>query len=119
MPSTSCRYCNGTGKITLLTSIVDCECIGSSHIATIEHSGPQTIPEDSHLRNGWYSPTIEKQYGSVVYLDTMGREVTITNITHKPTPFNENIPDQQYVGIVNSQKYVRGMIRLHLTTMVR
>lgn len=73
--------------------------------------GPQEYDRYSGLRNGWYSPTTAKSpHKFVVYRNpTTGQEVTITEISFKPTPCNRP-PDLVFVGEIDARQYVRGGI---------
>ena len=103
-----CQDCKDTGKITLLTSTIDCDCNHSSPDNDL--GGPQDFPDDSNLINGWYSPSKAKERGTVVYLHAVtGEEVEITEISWKPTPCAKP-PDLKFVGIVDKDKYVSGGI---------
>lgn len=100
-----CKYCGDTGKIALITSVVDCDCLTQRD----SPSGPQSFPEGSNLRNAWYSEETARKYGTCVYLDTKTRqEVTITEVSRKSTPCGR-WKDMKFVGVVD--KYVRGVIK--------
>ena len=94
-----CRYCKDIGKITLLTSVVDCDCITKSQPVKLE-DGPQDYPEDSDIVNAWYSQSRATKYGTVVYMHpTNGQEITITEIGRQSTPCSKS-PDLKFVGPV-------------------
>lgn len=100
-----CRYCKETGKISLLTSVVDCDCV--KHKCTKVIGCPENFPKDSNLRNGWYSAESAAQGGIVVYLHlTTKEEVEITEISRGISPYC-SWTDQKFVGIVDSTHIVR------------
>ena len=109
-----CRYCNNTGKIPLLTSVVDCDCIKrsvESSLTCVDNSGPRDFASGSDLINGWYSATVAGKRGSVVYLHAVtGKEVEITEISSQSEPCSQ-WPDLKFVGIIDKTKYVRGGMR--------
>lgn len=102
-----CRYCKGTGKIPLLTTIVDCDCTTAVSGAV---SHPYEFPRDSKLKNAWFSKKAALQRGSNVYLNERDQEVEITEIGSQTTPCGK-WEDLQFVGIINWRKWVRGDIK--------
>lgn len=98
-----CKDCRDTGKITLLRSVVDCDCVRREFTATPNsYSYPQSFPNDSKLRNGWFSldQSRMRSNGGIMYelADSSGK-VTITEVTTKPKP-SGNWTDYVFVGIV-------------------
>lgn len=105
-----CRYCNDTGKITLLTSIVDCNCV--TRPESTSKSNLKSFPEGSNLMYAWYSKEIAQLHGTVVYLDAITeQEVTITEISRHPTCMGQ-WKDIKFVGIIDKKKRVRGGINI-------
>ena len=109
-----CRYCDGTRKIPLLVTTVDCDCVKQCKTSVENSSGPQDFVAFPHpeFMNGWHSPTYAKNHGQVVYLhSTTGKEVTITEISIRPTP-HLTLPDTVFVGVINKRRLIRGGIHL-------
>lgn len=106
-----CKDCNDTGKVLLLNFTVDCYCVSNPPSPCSEDLGPQDFPVESDMKNGWYSAKYAAAHGCVVYMHaTTGKEVTITEISSKSTPFRRE-SDLKFVGIINKNKKVRGGIR--------
>jgi hypothetical protein len=46
----SCKYCKGSGKLTLLTSVVDCECLSAPNTDVDQsEGGPRFLPLHSDI----------------------------------------------------------------------
>ncbi len=94
-----CKDCRGTGKITLLRSVVDCDCVRKT--SPSYGDGPQDFPKGSNKRNGWYS---KKQRGMIKRIirsplaDKTGT-VETTEIGRSAKPSGE-WDDYTFVGIV-------------------
>ncbi len=104
----SCKDCDGTGKIQLFTSVVDCDCIKTTPSSL---SGcPQTFDPGSYIMNGWFSASLKLKHGSVFYkLAKTGKEVELTTVSLKITP-PDNSPDLKFIGVVDMTKGTRGSI---------
>lgn len=101
-----CKDCNGSFKITLLTSTVDCDCVKGDKNYSNNKGGPQDFdPNKTNLRNGWYSAKMESRYGAVIYaLAGSGQEVRATIATQSKT-HNTRWDDIEFIGVVD--EYVR------------
>lgn len=95
----TCKDCNGSGKIQLFTSTVDCSCHGECL---------QDYDPDLNIRNAWYSKTVAANCGCVVYEHSeTGQEVTITEISSKNTHISK-ASDLKFVGTIAINKHIRG-----------
>ncbi len=99
-----CRYCKGTGKISLFTTIVDCDCVTDTYSNV---GNPRERQRDSRWKNAWFSKKSKSTHGSVFYLNEKGDEIEITEISSRATPCAVH-NDLQFVGIVDGNTVIRG-----------
>lgn len=101
----TCEDCKGTGRITLLTSTVDCDCV-TKDTCPSSPSGPHHFTEESEYKNAWYSKESAKKFGCCIYLEiyTMN-EIATTEVSRHALPSSE-WDDLEFVGVV--QKFVIG-----------
>lgn len=102
-----CRYCKGTGKISLFTTIVDCDCITNAYSNV---GSPREHRRDSKWKNAWFSKKSKSANGSVFYLNEKGDEIEITEISSYAAPCAVH-KDLQFVGIVDCSTIIRGGIK--------
>lgn len=95
----NCKNCKDTGRITLLFSSVDCDCI-KKHRANSPNLKHHT--RESGLLNGWFSEERSLNNGWAVYLDTNDNEVNIVEVSIKPTPMSI-WKDLEFVGVVEKR----------------
>lgn len=102
--TSECKYCRGTGKIALLTSVVDCDCVTQKNETK---EGPQDFPQGSDIYNAWYSEESAKTHSYNVYRHaTTGEEITITEISSCSIPCSKH-KDLKFVGIIDKREHVR------------
>lgn len=90
-----CKDCNDTGRITLFSSTVDCDC---TQKPTVE-SDLQHHTEESGLYNGWFSKLGAAKNGWAVYLNENGDKIAITEVSRTPIPISK-WNDLEFVGVV-------------------
>lgn len=109
-----CPECKGAGKILLFHFDSPCSLCNSTLDDDVEVTKdtecPQDFPENSHLKNAWYSKSAASRHGCVTYLHAKtGKEVNITEISSKSKPCGK-WTDFVFVGIIDKDKYVRGSL---------
>ena len=107
MANPNCPDCKGTGRITLLTSTVLCECKDTTKLFEIEPNliAPKSFAKSSVLRNAWYSLMNDKTQGHCLYKLVGGEQVKITEVSFKSEPCR-TWPDLKYVGVV--ERWISG-----------